>query len=303
MDTYSADEFYATLAEELFVSRNRARATGGRKNIRARGDGPEEAVRRLIGSLVGGVYRVTQGHVVRADGMKSGQMDIIVVKDVPAATMYKADDGQTELVRVEWVAAVGEVKASWWDHREVLRSYCRVVEDMHTLQEGLLLPNTHRFGTMTNTTSLAHISRPITGREWTNRCYTFLIALAQAECRVKLLESEFAATGIPPSSASVLILDQTEAPTLCMPARMREKGLEMGVSAEVNLGSEDEAKSMCWTTIQEKGIQPILSCARLLHFFVTDLQHHLGTWYDEYNNARHYATLGPVLRRRHEGEV
>ena len=113
MDTYSADELYATVAEELFTSRNRARATGGRTNIRARGDGSEQAVRQLIASLVGGLYRVTQGHVVRADGMKSGQMDIIVVKDVPAATMHRTDDGQTELVRVEWVAAVGEVKASW----------------------------------------------------------------------------------------------------------------------------------------------------------------------------------------------
>ena len=79
MDTYSADELYATVAEDLFVSRNRARATGGRKNIRARGDGPEQAVRKLIGSLVGELYRVTQGHVVRADGMRSRQMDIIVV--------------------------------------------------------------------------------------------------------------------------------------------------------------------------------------------------------------------------------
>ena len=303
MDTYSADELYATVAEELFVSRNRARAAGGRKNIRARGDGPEQAVRKLIGSLVGGLYRVTQGHVVRADGMKSGQMDIIVVKDVPAATMHKTDDGETELVRVEWVAAVGEVKASWWNHGEVIRSYRRVVEDMETLQEGRLVTNRFRFGTMSDEATLAEMTRPITGREWNNRCYTFLIALGQGECKVKELEADMRANGIEPSSASVLILDEDEAATLCIPARMGGKGVEMGVAAEVNLDSVGAAKTMSWTTMQEEGRESIVSCARLLHYFVTDLQLHLGTWYDEYSNAGHYARLGPVLRHRHVGEA
>ena len=113
MDTYNPDALYAAVAEELFLSRKKAKAAGGRNNIRAKGDGPEKAVRELIGSLMGGQYRVSQGHVVRADGMKSGQMDVIIVRDVPAATMHKAEEGETELVRVEWVAAVGEVKASW----------------------------------------------------------------------------------------------------------------------------------------------------------------------------------------------
>ena len=303
MDTYSPDELYATVAEELFVSRNRARATGGRKNIRARGDGPEQAVRKLVGSLVGGLYRVTQGHVVRADGMKSGQMDVIVVKDVPAATMHKTDDGETELVRVEWVAAVGEVKASWWDHGEVLTSYRRIVEDMETLQEGRLMANRFRFGTMSDEATLVEMTRPITGREWNNRCYTFLIALGQGECKVKQLEAEIRANGIGPNSASVLILDDVEPATLCIPARMGGNGVEMGVAAEVNLDSEDAAKTMSWTTLQEEGHEPIVSSARLLHYFVTDLQLHLGTWYDEYSNAGHYAKLGPILRHRHAREA
>ena len=304
MDTYSPDELYATVAEELFVSRNKAKATGGRKNIRARGDGPEQAVRKIIGSLVGGLYRVTQGHVVRADGMKSGQMDIIVVKDVPAATMHKTDDGETELVRVEWVAAVGEVKASWWDHGDVMRSYRRVVENMETLQEGRLVANKFQFGTISDEATLVEMTRPITGREWNNRCYTFLIALGQGECKVKQLEADIQANGIRPSNASVLILDQDEAATLCIPARMGRNGMEMGVAAEVNLNSEDAAKTMSWTTIQEEeGRDPIVSCARLLHYFVTDLQLHLGTWYDEYSNAGHYAKLGPVLRHRHAREA
>ena len=304
MDTYSPDELYATVAEELFASRNKAKATGGRKNIRARGDGPEQAVRKIIGSLVGGLYRVTQGHVVRADGMKSGQMDIIVVKDVPAATMHKTDDGETELVRVEWVAAVGEVKASWWDHGDVMRSYRRVVENMETLQEGRLVANKFRFGTISDEATLVQMTRPTTGREWNNRCYTFLIALGQGKCKVKQLEADMQANGIRPSNASVLILDQDEAATLCIPARMGRNGVEMGVAAEVNLNSEDAAKTMSWTTIQEEeGRDPIVSCARLLHYFVTDLQLHLGTWYDEYNNAGHYAKLGPVFRHRHAREA
>ena len=69
-----------------------------------------------------------------------------------------------------------------------------------------------------------------------------------------------------------------------------------------NLDSEDAAKTMSWTTLQEEGHEPIVSSARLLHYFVTDLQLHLGTWYDEYSNAGHYAKLGPVLRHRHVRE-
>lgn len=303
MDRYSPDELYVTVAEELFVSRNKAKATGGRKNIRARGDGPEQAVRKLIGSLVGGLYRVTQGHVVRADGMKSGQMDLIVVKDVPAATMHKTDDGETELVRVEWVAAVGEIKASWNKHADVIRSYCRVVKEMETLQEGRLVANKFRFGKISDDATLNEMTRPITGRKWNNRCYTFLLALGYGDCKVKQLEVDMRANGIRPSSASVLILDQGERATLCMPARMGRRGVEMGVAAEVSLNSEEAAKTLNWTTIQEEGLEPIVSSARLLHFFVTDLQLHLGMWYDEYNDAGHYARLGPELRHRHTGEA
>ena len=69
--------------------------------------------------------------------------------------MHTTDDGETELVRVEWVAAVGEVKASWWNHGEVIRSCCRVVEDMETLQEGRLVTNRFRLGTMSDEATLA----------------------------------------------------------------------------------------------------------------------------------------------------
>ena len=195
MDTYSPDELYAAVAEELFLSRKKAKATGGRNNIRAKGDGPEQAVRELIGSLMGGQYRVTQGHVVRADGMKSGQIDIIIVRDVPAATMHKAEEGEIELVRVEWVAAVGEVKASWAKQSEVIRSYRRMVEDMETLQEGRLVENKLRFGIMRDDATIAEMSRPITGRQWANQCYAFLIALGQGECKVKQLEDDIRRNG------------------------------------------------------------------------------------------------------------
>ncbi len=77
----------------------------------------------------------------------------------------------------------------------------------------------------------------------------------------------------------------------------------MGVAAEVRLKSEDADKTMSWATIQEEGHEPIVSSARLLHYFVTDLQLHLSTWCDEYSNPRHYAKLGPVLRHRHAREA
>ena len=302
MDTYNADELYAAIAEELFLSRKKAKATGGRNNIRAKGDGPEQAVRELIGSLVGGQYRVTHGHVVRADGMKSGQMDVIIVRDVPAATMHKTEEGETELVRVEWVAAVGEVKASWANHVDVIRSYRRMVEDMETLQEGRLVENKLRFGTMRDGTTIAEMARPVTGRQWNNPCYAFLVALGQGECRVKHLEDDIRENGIRASDASVLILDQHTGATLCIPGRMDQKGAEFGVGVEVRLKSEDADKRMMWVTIQEEGIEPSYSAGRFLHYFVTDLQLHLGTWHDEYCNPVHYAKLGRMLRHRHARE-
>ena len=198
MNRYDPDEPYAAMAQELFLSRDKARVTGGANNIRAKGDGPEQAVRHLVASLTGGQYRVTQGHVVRADGLKSGQIDIIVVKDVPAATMHTADEGEIELVRVEWVAAVGEVKASWAKHPDVIQSFRRMVDDIDTLQEGRLVKNRFRFGAIAEDTPFADTTRPITGREWTNRCYTFLVALAQGDCKVPNLADDLRAAGIRP---------------------------------------------------------------------------------------------------------
>ena len=302
MGTYRPDELYAAVADELFISRKKATATGGRNNIRARGDGPEQGVRKLVGSLIGNQYRVTQGHVVRADGMKSGQLDIIIVKDVPAATMHKTEEGETELVRVEWVAAVGEVKASWANHNRVIQSYRRMVEDIETLQEGRLVQNKLRFGAIKDDATIAEMSRPITGRQWANQCYAFLIALGQGDCKVKHLEEDIKKNGIRSSSASVVILDQDHGATLCIPGKMGRTGAELGVAADVNLKSDDTGKTMAWLTIQEEGHEPDISSARLLHYFVTDLQLHLGTWYDEYSNPGHYSKLGPVLRHRHPKE-
>ena len=302
MDTYNPDELYAALADELFMSRKKAAATGGRNNIRARGDGPEQTVRKLIASLIGSQYRVTQGHVVRTDGMKSGQIDIIVVRDVPAATMHSTEEGETELVRVEWVAAVGEVKASWANHNRVIQSYRQMVEDIQTLQEGRLIANKCRFGPIRGDATLAEISRPITGRQWLNQCYAFLIALNQGDCKVKHLEDDIKKNGIRPSNASVLVLDQDHGATICIPGRIGQKGVKLGVAAEVVLTAEDAANAMTWLTIQEEGHDPIVSSARLLHYFVTDLQLHLGTWYAEYNNPGHYSKLGPRLRHRHSRE-
>ena len=303
MDRYNPDELYAAVADELFISRKKAKATGGRNNIRARGDGPELAVRELIGSLMGGQYRVTHGHVVRADGMKSGQMDIIIVRDVPAATMHKTEEGETELVRVEWVAAVGEIKASWANHNDVIRSYRRMVEDIETLQAGRLVENKLRFGTIRDDATIAEMARPVTGRQWANQCYAFLIALGQGECKVNQLEDDIKKNGIRPSDGSVVILDQDKGATICIPGRMSPNGAELGVAAEVNLKSDDADKAMVWLTIQEEGREPNFSSARLLHYFVTDLQLHLGTWYDEYSNPGHYSKLGPVLRHRHAKEA
>lgn len=140
-----------------------ARAAGGRNSIRTSGDGPEKAVREPIGSLIGRQYRVTHGRVVRTDVAKSGRMDIIIVRDVPASTRHRTEEGKTDLVGVEWVAAVGEVKASRANRADVIRNYRRMVEDMETLQERRLVENEFRFGTMRADATITEMAKPATG--------------------------------------------------------------------------------------------------------------------------------------------
>ena len=64
MHTYDIDALYASIAKQFWTERERANATGGQNNIRAKGDGPEKAVRDWIAGVVGTKYRVTEGHVV-----------------------------------------------------------------------------------------------------------------------------------------------------------------------------------------------------------------------------------------------
>ena len=90
---------------------------------------------------------------------------------------------------------------------------------------------------------------------------------------------------------------------MCTPARSGPKGVELGVGSDVNLNADDAHRPMDWATIQEEGHSPTISCGRLLHYFLAELQLHLGTWYDEYNNPRHYAKLGRMLRHRHPREA
>ena len=45
MHNYDVDALFATVAKNFWIERQRANATGGKNNIRAKGDGPEKAVR------------------------------------------------------------------------------------------------------------------------------------------------------------------------------------------------------------------------------------------------------------------
>ena len=303
MHRYNADELCKAQAAELFLSRLKGGARGGTNYIREKGDMPERAVRKLVSSLIGKQYRVTSGHLVKADGSKSRQIDIIIVKDVPAATLHVAEDGETELVRVEWVAAVGEVKASWSDHRNVIESYQGIVEDIETLQKGLLVKNNARFGEIQDRTTLEEMSRPMTGRPWLNRCFTFLFVLGQGRCRVSDLANDLAVAGISASDAVVLILDEDEGATLCLPSRLIEQSIDLGVASDVNLIPANIDKVMTWKTVQEEGYDAMVSSGRFLNCFITDLQLHLSTWFEQHVNPKHYSELNSMLKHRHPGEV
>ena len=195
MHTYDIDGLYHTAAKDFWLARHRAIAAGGTNNIRAKGDGPETTIRNWIASVVGTNYRVTEGHVVRSDGRKSKQIDIIVVRNTATGTLYPSRQGEPELVRAECVAAVGEVKSSWYDHMDVLHSYGEMVREIENLQDGLLTKNGGRFGQTHGKTTIDELTRPSTGREWHNRCYCFIITLALGKCNVKHLADSITAQG------------------------------------------------------------------------------------------------------------
>ena len=302
MHTYDIDALYATIADDFWTERRRANATGGDNNIRAKGDGPEKAVRDWLATVVGTNYRVTEGHVVRADGRKSKQIDVIIVRNEATATMYGSRQGEPELVRAECVAAVGEVKGSWYAHKEVIQSYSQMVKDIENLQEGLLIENCARFGKIQDETSLHELTQPTTGRIWINRCYTFTIALAMGKCNMKTLAHDIAKEGIEPRDAAVLILDEQVGGAISIPCRVKGGKGVMGMQCEVNRGADEVNLVNSWETLQEESGEPRVAAGRLLHFFLTDLQLHLSTWSWQLRDPRPYVKLNQPLRRRHPNE-
>ena len=303
MHTYDIDALYASIAKQFWTERERANATGGQNNIRAKGDGPEKAVRDWIAGVVGTKYRVTEGHVVTADGRKSKQMDVIVVWDSVSGTLYGSRSGEPELVRSECVAAVGEVKSSWYDHNEVLRSYSSLVSEIEDLQEGLLVENRARFGEIKDETPIAEMALPVTGRAWMNKSYNFVIALGLGKCELKNLVSDMTAEGIAPVDGSALILDEQFGGAICMPCRGKRDGQNVsGMQCEVYRNADDAEVMNSWTTLEETITGPSIAAGRLLHLFLADLQLHLSTWWWEFRDPRPYVKLSPTMRRRHPNE-
>ena len=302
MHTYDIDALYATVADDFWTERRRANATGGESNIQAKGDGPEKAVRDWIASVVGTNYRVTEGHVVRADGRKSKQMDVIIVRNEATGTMYGSRQGESELVRAECVAAVGEVKSSWYAHKEVINSYGQMVNEIEELQEGLLIENGARFGNIQGDTSIHEMTRPITGRRWLNHCYTFVMALGLGKCNLKILAQDIVEKGITPSDAAMLILDENAGGAICIPYRIKNGRNIMGMQCEVNRDADEAEIMNSWITLQETIEEPRVGAGRLLHLFLADLQLHLSTWSWEFRDPRPYVKLSQSLQRRHLNE-
>ena len=261
-------------------------------------------MRDWIAGVVGTKYRVTEGHVVTADGRKSKQFDAIVVWDAASGTLYGSRPGEAELVRAECVAAVGEVKSSWYDHNEVLRSYSRLVSEITDLQGGLLVENRARFGEIKDDTSMAELAQPIvTGRAWINKSYNFVIALGLGKCELRNLTNDMTTEGIAPMDASALILDEQFGGAICIPCRAKEDGQNVtGMQCEVYRKADDAEVMNSWTTLQETVTVPAVAAGRLLHYFLADLQLHLSTWWWEFRDPRPYVKLSPMLRRAYSGE-
>lgn len=300
MYQYDIDALYASITSQLFTERNRATSLGGTNNLRVKGDGPEKAVRNWIASVVGAQYRVTEGHIVREDGRKSKQLDVIVVRDVAAATMYGSTPEEPELVRAEYVAAVGEIKSSWYNHSKIIEDFALLIQQIASLQDGLLVENKARFGEIVGDTTINEISRVSTGRKWWNKCYAFVVALGLGDCKLDDLSDDLANGGIEPEDAIALILDEDNGGAVCLPARNKGHQNVVGMQCEVNRKANEIHMRNSWVTAEETITDPKVASGRLLNLFLSDLQLHLSSWTHEFRDPRPYVKLSSALRRRHK---
>ena len=292
---YNPVALYAELAESLFAARRKAQAVGGSNNIREKGDGPERALRGLLQSIIGTSYRVTHGHVVKANGQKSKQIDVIILKDSPSATMMRADPDGAELVRVEWVAAVGEVKAGWTKHYEVLDSYQQLEREIAELQQGIRGENAARFGEDRDETPLGALTRPITGRRWENNCYVFMVVLDTGQHDARQIGKAFKSREICPEDKAIMVLDENSGGLLLVPGwRDEHEGrvtVHIGVDADVKSLDSQHDQDRGWYAIEVPGSTGQQKAGRILGRFLTEIQLHLSSWYETHGNATHYARL------------
>lgn len=301
MHSYDLGDLYMGLAERLFAAQRASRAAGGINNIPERGHGPERAVRDMIQNMIGRSYRVTHGHVVRSDRRKSKQIDVIVVRDSAAATLHRSEHDGAELVKAEWVAAAGEVKSSWTKTTDVLDSYGALVSDLQGLQNDLRQKNTNRFGRMHKDVSVADMTRPITGREWLNSCYTFMVVLAMNGCPVRRLATELRRREIAADDNAILVLDEEEGGILCLPGSLDASRLSCGVHQMWKAQSPDRVEDRDWLVVgASPEVRADQRAGALLAWAVGDLQLHLSTWYEEYGNPLGYSAMGE--RRRVVGQ-
>lgn len=296
MKKYDIQELYSSSADRLFAARQSSRAVGGESNLQEKGRGPENAVRDMIQSMIGRSYRVTHGHIVRSDSRKSKQIDVIVVRDSPAATMHRSPDGGAELVRAEWVAAAGEVKSSWTRTSDVLDSYKALVTDVHDLHDDRRIGNTARFGVSSPATLVVDTVRPSTGREWVNNCYTFLIALGIGDCRDTQLDAELRQRAIAADDNAILILDKVEGGLVCLPGSVLNGRLDYGVKQTFRAERPEDLAGRRWLVITTgPEVRDNHRAGALLGLLIGDLQTHLSSWYEDYSNPSAYSAMGERL--------
>ena len=157
--------------------------------------------------------------------------------------MYGSRPGEPELVRAECVAAVGEVKSSWYNHNDLICSYSKTVNEIEHLQEGLLVENRARFGTIRDDTPIGDLALPISGRVWKNKCYSFILALDLGKCDLKHLSDDLQKVGVKPLDGSALILDEELGGAISLPSRVKKDGKHVtGVQCEVNRSPEEGKK-------------------------------------------------------------
>ena len=120
---FEIDTFFEQDAKDIFSAREKGIGIHKTKNIDAAGDEIELPVNSIIKNRLPQQYYVGQGHIVDEDLITSGQFDITIADNKGSPILFSSAN-KTDYLTYESVYAVGEIKSTYYKHKNYIRDFC-----------------------------------------------------------------------------------------------------------------------------------------------------------------------------------